>query len=375
MNKNHQFNDLLDLIDTVYAAALDEGRWRSLAPAIAETFGSTSTNLQIQEVGASSQILSVTDNVKARIEDYRAHYWERDIWVERAVQRVGMSRVGSSKDFVSDSEFQETEFYRDWCRHLDVFYVVGAVFPTGPNQLGVLGIHRPRSAGTYEEHDEYLVSRFLPHLQRALRVRDQLAQAAIREHVSLAALDRSETATLLVTADSRIIYANPQADVLLTVGTVIRSRNGCLAATSKNDAERLSALIRQTSGGTQADTTDGIMSLRRLNQRPLSVLVAPFRMVWSGHPAAGAIVFVRDPNRSMSAIATLRELFHFTPTEARIAQALANGKSIAEIAAAHRANLQTVRKQLKSIFAKTGTNRQAQCVAVILRSVASIAHQ
>ena len=30
---------------------------------------------------------------------------------------------------------------------------------------------------------------------------------------------------------------------------------------------------------------------------------------------------------------------------------------------------------VKSIFAKTGTNRQAQCVAVILRSVASIAHQ
>jgi DNA-binding CsgD family transcriptional regulator len=77
----------------------------------------------------------------------------------------------------------------------------------------------------------------------------------------------------------------------------------------------------------------------------------------------------------MSAISTLRALFHFTPTEARIAQALANGKSIAEIAATHRANLQTVRKQLKSIFAKTGTNRQAQCVAVILRSVAAIARE
>jgi DNA-binding CsgD family transcriptional regulator len=77
----------------------------------------------------------------------------------------------------------------------------------------------------------------------------------------------------------------------------------------------------------------------------------------------------------MSAIATLRAVFHFTPTEARIAQALANGQTIAEIATAHRATLQTVRKQLKIIFAKTGTNRQAQCVAVILRSVATIARE
>jgi DNA-binding CsgD family transcriptional regulator len=371
MNKNHQFDDLLELIDDVYAAAVDEGRWMDLAPQIARTFQSTSTTLLMQYAD-QPQILSVTKNIEGGMKEYRDYYWQRDIWVQRGDQ---LGLVGASKDIVSDSEFQETEFYRDWCRKLGVFYVVGAVFPTGENRLGVLGVHRPRSVGTYEEEDKYLVSKFVPHLQRALRVRDQLAQAAIREHVSLAALDRSETATLLVTADSRIIYANPQADVLLTVGTVIRSRNGLLAATSKNDAERLSALIRQTSGGTQAATTDGIMSLRRLNQRPLSVLVAPFRMVWSGHPAAGAIVFVRDPNRSMSAIATLRELFHLTPTEARIAQALANGKTIAEIASAHRATLQTVRKQLKIIFAKTGTNRQAQCIAVILRSVATIARE
>jgi DNA-binding CsgD family transcriptional regulator len=77
----------------------------------------------------------------------------------------------------------------------------------------------------------------------------------------------------------------------------------------------------------------------------------------------------------MSATATLQALFRLTPTEARIAQGLADGKTIAEIAATHRATLQTVRTQLKSIFAKTGTNRQAQCVAVILRSVATIARE
>ncbi|MGO9993083.1 MAG: tyrosine-type recombinase/integrase [Steroidobacteraceae bacterium] len=91
MNKHsNQLDQLLQLIDNVYEAALDEGRW-------------------------------------------------------------GMSRVGSSRDMVSDTEIQETEFYRDWCRHFDVFYVVGAVFPSGPGELGVLGIHRPRSAGSVRD--------------------------------------------------------------------------------------------------------------------------------------------------------------------------------------------------------------------------------
>jgi hypothetical protein len=42
-----QLDQLLQLIDNVYEAALDGGRWRSLAPEIAETFGSTSTTLQM----------------------------------------------------------------------------------------------------------------------------------------------------------------------------------------------------------------------------------------------------------------------------------------------------------------------------------------
>lgn len=369
-------NRLLQLIDNVYEAALDEGRWHNLAPEIARTFGSTSTTLQIQRVGASSQILSMTDNVSARINAYREHFWKRDIWVERGVQKIGLSRVGASADMVTDTEFQETEFYRDWCRHLDVFYVVGAVFPTGPGELGVLGIHRPRSAGNYDEEDKRLVSRFLPHLQRAIRVRDQLAQAAIQRQVSLVALDRSESATFLVSADNQIIYANPQAEELLADGTVIRSRDGRLTATAHDNDEQMSALIREASGRTDAHPqNDGVMSLRRMHRQSLSVLVAPFRAVWPGQPAAGAIIFIRDPDRSITAKATLRALFKLTPTEARIAEALANGKTIGEIAAAHRASLQTVRKQLKIIFAKTGTNRQAQCVAMILRSIVTIARE
>jgi PAS domain-containing protein len=329
----HQLDHLLKLVGDVYEAALDEGRWANLAPQIARTFNSTSSNLQIQRLGVSSQILAMTENVNAGINAYRAHYWQRDIWVERCIQRVGFSKVGTSKEMVADVEFQESEFYRDWCRHLDVFYVIGAVFPSGQDKLGVLGIHRPRSAGNYAESDKALLSRFLPHLQGALRVRDRLGQAAMERQLSLETLDRSETGILLVTGDGLIVFANRQAEALIASGTGIRSGRGRLTAIRSNDAERLTALIRGACGlAANATRSDGVASIQRANQRPLSVLVAPFRLTWAGQPAAGAIVFVRDPGRSITATATLRALFQLTPTEARIAEALANGETIAEIA-------------------------------------------
>ena len=367
-----QNNKVLHLIERVYEAAVDERAWHSLAPQIARTFESTSTNLQIQGTG-EPRVLTMTENVSAGIGAYRNYYWQRDIWVERAT-KLGVARVLASKDVVADSEFRETEFYRDWCRSLDVFYVVGAVFQTGKDELGIIGIHRPKGAGTYQDTDVQLVARFLPHLRRALQIRNRIGQAALARRVFDETLNRTDTATIVVVADGHIVLTNPVAETLLANGTAVRVHKGRLTTTNQFDTGRLLSLVRSASNmGEAQNEPGGVMAVRQANAPPLTVLVAPFRLALPGLATPSAIVFIRDPNRPISAAGSLQALFQLTPAEARIAQELANGKSLAEIAASHGARLQTVRKQLKSIFAKTGTNRQAQCVAAILRSVAAIA--
>jgi DNA-binding CsgD family transcriptional regulator len=366
---NAQPAQLLPLIERVYAAALDGRCWQPLAPEIARSFDSTSTTLMVQEAGAP-QILAMTENVSTGLNAYRQYYWNRDVWIEGG-KKLGISQVGASQDLLPDTEFEETEFYRDWCRHMDVFYVVGSVFRVGHNNLGVLGIHRPRAAGTYQDEDKSLVARFLPHIQRALQIRNRLGQAALVQGVSLEALHRSETAIVVVAANGHLIFANSQAEELFLDGGLC-VQQGRLATSIPSDTVRLLALIRSASDlGEASNKPGGIMAVRRSSRLPLTLLVAPFRLEWTGMVKPGAIVFIRDPNRSISAVSALQALFQLTPAEARIAQALANGKSLAEIAREQRAHLQTVRKQLKAVFGKTGTNRQAQCVAAILRSIAN----
>jgi DNA-binding CsgD family transcriptional regulator len=367
-----QNNKMLELIHTVYDAAIDERCWSALAPQIARAFDSTSTTVMVQEAG-SPRILTMTENVNAGMKLYRQYYWDCDVWIQGGI-KLGISRVGASQDFITDAEFQETEFYRDWCRHMDVFYVVGSVFRTGQDELGVLGIHRPRASGTYLEEHKSLVSRFLPHVQRALQIRNRMGQATFLQRVSLETLKRTDTATIVVAADGHILFANPQAEALFVHSGAVCVHNGRLGAAIQSDTARLLSLIRSASNmGEARNEPGGMMALRKVNALPLTVLVAPFRVSLPGHPAPSAIVFIRDPNRLISAVAALQALFQLTPAEARIAEALANGKSLAEIAVSQRASRQTVRKQLKAIFAKTGTNRQAQCVAAILRSIAAIA--
>ena len=63
----------------------------------------------------------------------------------------------------------------------------------------------------------------------------------------------------------------------------------------------------------------------------------------------------------------LRRLFDLTPAEARLARKLAGGDSLEQVAQALDVKMTTARSQLAAIFAKTGTCRQAQLVAILSR--------
>lgn len=65
-------------------------------------------------------------------------------------------------------------------------------------------------------------------------------------------------------------------------------------------------------------------------------------------------------------------LFGLTASEAAVAAAVGAGQSLEDIAAARGVSVQTVRTQLKQIFAKTGTNRQSALAALIERTASSI---
>jgi len=65
--------------------------------------------------------------------------------------------------------------------------------------------------------------------------------------------------------------------------------------------------------------------------------------------------------------ANLRTLFDLTPAEARLAQHLACGDSVEEVAQTLHIKMTTARTQLAAIFAKTETRRQAKLVAILSR--------
>jgi DNA-binding CsgD family transcriptional regulator len=63
----------------------------------------------------------------------------------------------------------------------------------------------------------------------------------------------------------------------------------------------------------------------------------------------------------------MTDAFDLTPAEARLAAHLASGATLQAVAERLGISKETARNQLKMVFAKTGTNRQAQLVALLAR--------
>lgn len=355
------------LIAHLYDAAMDPALWPGTADRIAQALGSTSAVLKLHADDGQVALLECTDNliVSARDQAWADDWHRRDLWVERSVQ-YGMGRVITDDDLVSPQEQRSSGFYQEWLRHLDIHHLLGAVFPAGAGSVAVLGIHRPAAAGRYRRRERDQAVILLPHLQRALRLRQQLQDAKLQRGLALEALERLDAGVFIVDVERRVRYMNSTAERLLREETGLSVLHDRLSLQRPAWRDRLSGMLQAVLQEGCAEVVPTVLQMPRHRRLPLVLEVAP---LGPGHAAmAGgqraALVLVRDPEISIP-IDRLQALFGLTRTEVAVASALVRGQSLPDMAAQMQVGLETLRTHIKHILLKTGTHRQAEAAALL----------
>jgi DNA-binding CsgD family transcriptional regulator len=118
------------------------------------------------------------------------------------------------------------------------------------------------------------------------------------------------------------------------------------------------------------------MSLSRPSgKRPLSVLI---RSLSQDRDASSsewpvAVVFVSDPDQRLHVDPTgVKDLYGLTPAEAAVASLVGAGRPVREAASRLGVQTNTVRMQLKQVYAKTGARRQSALVYLIMTGPAHL---
>jgi DNA-binding CsgD family transcriptional regulator len=116
------------------------------------------------------------------------------------------------------------------------------------------------------------------------------------------------------------------------------------------------------------------ISIRRRGRTPLMVHVYSYRSYVSSPPRPTTILFAVDPEADVSrSVAIACGVYGLSPTETRLVQHLSAGLTLTEAAARMRVQPDSARLYLKQVFAKTGVNRQANLVRLMLLSAFPIA--
>lgn len=366
---------LMGLVTHVYDAALDSALWPGTAARIAEALGSSSAVVKLHGAEAQVRLLECTPNLTAPDPAWAEAWHSRDLWVHRSVG-VGLSEIVTSDQLVAPEEIGRSAFYQEWLPTLDIHHMIGAVFSAEGGMIGVLGVHRPSDAARYDAADRRAVGAFLPHLARALRVGQRLDKATHAAALVLENLDRLDAGVVIADATGAVHHLNAVAEAMLVRRDGLEVRFGRLHARTPRLQSDLMAILTDAVGLASGRTlaTPAPLRLEREGRAAWSLAAAPLRSRWSGlhRSEPMAMIFLRDPEFPAIRIEQLRALFGLTRTEALVASELARGRALDQIARSLGLGLGTVRTHLKQVLAKTGAARQAEAVALIVRSVAAL---
>lgn len=283
---------------------------------------------------------------------------------------TGRSEVLCNDDLMPPDRFRRTPFFNEWLRPQQATSLAFLKAPLADGGTALLGLQRggrARNGGSSFAPAEIELLRCLaPVVART---------AAIRRLRAGSGGGGPAVGQAIVDAAARLIAADPVAEALAAApgsGLAFSQRRVGLRAGGKDTAldHCILACVRDPEAAPAG---------RELLVRPsepggplLLVQVTPF--VGAGKPPGAhrlACLRIEDLTARIEPAreARLRALFALTRREASLAIALAAGRSLAEHASARNVSLETVRSQLRGVFAKTDTSRQGELVALLGRLV------
>jgi DNA-binding CsgD family transcriptional regulator len=229
-------------------------------------------------------------------------------------------------------------------------------------------IQRRKGKPAFAPNDLSLLDTFRPHLARASLLAGRWRLERLRAAAEALALIGLPAA--IIDADGKVLAANSLIEAMKS--HIIWLPNDRIAL-SEHGAY---ALLQQAIADLRTPAASAVGSIPargRLADDPVVVHMIPLtgraREIFCGGFGVLLVTPVSAP--AAPAIALVQGLFDLSPAEARVARGIAEGLTVDQIAVQQGLTSETIRTQVKRVFAKTAVNRQSQ-LAALLASVPTI---
>jgi DNA-binding CsgD family transcriptional regulator len=216
--------------------------------------------------------------------------------------------------------------------------------------------------------------RCVRHLATAMKVTQHCEDMKTDAAVGHRLLHGSSRPMLLLGRDREILACNPAGRALLAQGNVIHADGGVLKCRLPDNETALSKLLERFVNPARPKSerrNRAAVKLRDANGAAILCSVANMASDENAvTPPVDVVALLSFASLHVPETQTdpeiLASLYGFSKAELRLVSALLRGENLFQIAARNCVTLATVRSQLRSVFAKTNTHRQAEVIQLLL---------
>jgi DNA-binding CsgD family transcriptional regulator len=372
----------LHFVERIFEAAESPERWRALYEDLTLALGARSLHM----LGIDKRLgtLSYSDGANLPVEgelaymhryrliDPRTPIWERAAegeWLH--FPRMLPAGVAATHPVYQEFLIPYDRRYNTMCKLVDA-----------PEALVIFSVLSGEAEGPISAAAQGFLDRLLPHLQRACRMGIRNFVYSTQALVGHLLVDRLRQPVILMAPGGEVMHTNQAAQELLRSTRLVQVTDGRLQL----PAPQLAQLLRQCTEleesmkGAAADAsrllaasasqfrslhlTDGAA---RETMYAFFTMLTPQREMGSfGLRPVVMLIFYHPASAPPIDASLLYAVFGLTPAECRIATLLAEGLSPKEIAREQGTQLDTIRKQMRSIYEKTETHRQPDLIRLLL---------
>lgn len=357
------------VIGNLYDAALDPALWSAVLVEARDFVGGSAAAIFAKDLAAST--LTVFHHDGGIDPDYTRLYHERYMALDPSNTAHFFSAVEvpiSTTDYIDYGEFLQTRFYREWGKPQDLVDFIAVALEKSMLTTALFGVFRKTRDGIADDDAKRRMWMIAPHMRRAVLIGKAIDIKAAQTASLADTLDGLSAAMFLVQADGRIVHSNAAGHAMLAGSGFLQAAGGRLMA---RDVKMHHALMDALAAAGSGDRAVGARGVALpLATREGGTYLAHVLPLTSGARqraakahAAAAAVFVRKAELELpSTPEIIARRYRLTPSELRVLLAVIEVGGVPEVAEALGIADTTVKTHLGSIYAKTGTSRQADLV-------------
>lgn len=380
---------LSQVIGLIYEGATDPTRWsQDIVPAMADYLGAPGANLITVSRGPQNGGFYFFRGVpQDRVDLYMRQYLADDPWALAAAAK-GLLTSGSvilGPELLTTEQWLSSRVFVECMGRIRILeqMMAGVIFGMeSRDAMGtVYAVFRSLDDPIFNEDDRAKMQLLLPHISRSLGVMDRLRSAELTLATTLAALDRLATGAVLLDGGGRVGFANHAAQRMLERGDGLYlrklSREAGLGELDAQDpilGRAIGSAIDATLRRDPYDTphfSRAVVVPQRFGRGSSYTLqfsaLGNQNEFGGGRSGYAAIVFIADAGQRPDIDpVVLRNAYGLTASEVRVALATLEHVSAKMVAQVLEVSPNTVRSQIRGVYAKLGVDTRARFVKVML---------